>query len=164
MALSATGSDPDGPPPSLSWDVLLVHKGHSHTLGTFNGPQASFETVTDHDADSHYVITLSATDNVGYTVQLPPIQIVPETTTLKIRSNVSKVKVSYAGRTVKTPKKLTASIGFKASLAAPRRLVRGGKTFRFKRWSQGGRRVQGFQVPAAPTTVRAIYRKAGAGK
>jgi glucose/arabinose dehydrogenase/PKD repeat protein len=166
VSLSATGSDPDDgalPASAFSWDVLLVHKDHRHTLGTFTGNQTAFQTVTDHDADSFYEITLTVTDSEGLSTTLPKNMIVPQTVLLRIRSNLEKLRLSYAGRTVKTPEKLNSAIGFRASLAAPARVVRDGATYRFKRWSQGGRRVQTLEVPAAPTTVRAVYKKANGG-
>jgi hypothetical protein len=164
VTLQATASDPDGDPIVLSWDVLLVHKDHRHTLGTFTGNQAQFQAVTDHDADSFYEITLTITDTQGLQTTLPKVLIYPETTSLKIRSNLEKVKISYAGRTLKTPRALTAAIGFGASLAAPAEVRRDGVTYRFKRWTQGGRRAQTFTVPAVPAAVRAIYKKDGAEK
>jgi PKD repeat protein len=163
VALTATGSDPEGPV-SFSWDVGLVHKDHRHELGVFAASSTQFIAAADHDADSHYEVRLTVTDSGGYSVTLPQIDVSPETVRLRLRTNIGKVKLSYGGRTVKAPEKLRAAVGFRANLSAPPEVTKKGETFRFKRWSQGGRRVQGFQVPAAPTTVRAIYRKAGAGK
>ena len=73
VALQATASDPDGDPIVLSWDVLLVHKDHRHTLGTFFGNQTQFQAVTDHDADSFYEITLTISDSQGLTTTLPAV-------------------------------------------------------------------------------------------
>ena len=78
---------------------------------------------------------------------------------LKILSRPRGVELSYAGREVKAPKKVTAAVGFAANLAAPAEIKIGGTTYHFDRWSQGGRRVQIYTVPATKSTIRAIYKK-----
>jgi glucose/arabinose dehydrogenase len=157
VGLTATGSDPEGPL-SFSWDVGLVHKDHRHELGVFAGSSTQFIPATDHDADSHYEVTLSVTDSGGYTLKLPTIDVNPETARLRLRTNIGKVKLSYGGRTVKAPEKLRGAIGFRANLSAPREVKKKGKTFRFKRWSQGGGRAQVYDIPPERSTVRAIYK------
>ncbi|MDP9227952.1 MAG: PQQ-dependent sugar dehydrogenase [Actinomycetota bacterium] len=147
VTVEAIGSDPeDGPlpPTAFSWDVVLQHKRHKHTLGSVIGNPAHFTTVTDHDADSFYEIKLTVTDSDGLSVTSPKIAVRPETVELKIASNVRGVPLSYGGRTINAPKKLTAAVGFNANLSAPARFGR----FRFAGWSQGGRRVQIFEIPA----------------
>jgi glucose/arabinose dehydrogenase len=163
VQLAATGSDPDGPlsNSAFKWDVVLIHKAHTHEVGTFFGRSAEFHPVADHDADSHYEVTLSVTDAAGFTLVLPKVQVNPETVRLRLRSNVGKVKLSYGGRTVKAPEKFEAAIGFRANLSAPARVTKGGFTYRFKRWSQGGRRTQVFTIPDERETLVAKYRRGG---
>ena len=160
VALSASGSDREGPL-SYSWDVGLVHKDHRHELGVFGGASTQFVPTTDHDADSHYEVALSVTDAGGFTLKFPTIEVNPETVKLRLRTNVGKVRLSYGGRTVKAPEKLRAAIGFHANLSAPRQVRRNGRIFRFKRWSQGGRRNQVFTIPAKSTKLVAKYKPRG---
>ena len=73
------------------------------------------------------------------------------------RTITRTVKLSYGGRTVKAPDKFRAAIGFRANLSAPAQIRKGGRTFRFRRWSQGGGRSQVFRIPAKPKTLIARY-------
>ena len=163
VPLQATGSDPDGPlsDGAFKWDVILVHKGHRHEVGTFTGRSAQFQPVADHDADSHYEVTLSVTDADGFTLVLEPVTVDPATVRLRLRSNIGKLKLSYGGRTVKAPDKFRAAIGFRANLSAPAHVRTGGSTFTFRRWSQGGGRSQVFKIPAKRKTLVARYRRTG---
>jgi len=162
VKLEATGTDAeDGALPSsaFSWKVELFHKQHVHPLGTFVGSPAQFDTVLDHDADSHYQVTLTVTDSGGGSVSLPPVTVPPEVRPLKILSRPKGVELSYGGRDIKSPKKLQAAIGFAANLTAPAEVTIKGVTYNFDKWSQGGRRVQIYTIPDVKSTIRAIYKK-----
>ena len=161
VPLVATGSDPDGAlsNSAFRWDVVLIHKGHTHEVGTFLGRSTEFQPVADHDADSHYEVTLSVTDSFGYTAVGPKIEVHPETVRLRLRADIGKVKLSYGGRTVRTPDKFEAAIGFRANLSAPATVQKGGVTYRFKRWSDGARRNRVFTIPDEPTKLVAKYRR-----
>jgi hypothetical protein len=78
---------------------------------------------------------------------------------LRIGSKPKGVMLSYAGRKVKGGRTIKASIGFFANLSAPATIQRGGATYHFAKWSQGGRRVQIYAIPAHRSIVRAIYKK-----
>ena len=68
MTLTGSGTDKeDGTlaDARLSWHVILVHADHAHDFVTITGKNASFTPATDHDADSHYRVTLTATDSKG---------------------------------------------------------------------------------------------------
>jgi glucose/arabinose dehydrogenase len=160
--LRATGSDPeDGPlPPSaFSWDIDLIHRDHTHPLGEFTGDSTQFTAVRDHDADSHYEVTLTVTDSQGLSTTLPPVPVPPSVQPLRIGSKPKHVELSYAGREVEGGTTIKASIGFLANLSAPEEIKRGGTTYHFVKWSQGGRRVQIYAIPAHGSIVRAIYKK-----
>ena len=165
VSLRASGTDPDDGGTlgnsRFKWDVVLIHKGHAHDLGTFTGRSARFNPVADHDADSYYQVTLSVTDPGGLTVVKGPLRVSPETVRLRLKTNIGKVKLSYGGRNVKAPEKFRAAIGFEANLSAPKRVRKKGRTFRFKRWSIGGRRSQVFTIPGNKKTVTAKYKPGG---
>jgi glucose/arabinose dehydrogenase/PKD repeat protein len=163
VPLIATGTDPDGPlaATAFKWDVVLIHKDHAHEVGTFPGTATEFDPVTDHDADSHYEVTLSVTDSGGYTLTLPPQVVNPETVRLRLRTDIGKVKLSYGGRTVKAPTKFEAAIGFHANLSAPATVRKGGVTYRFRRWKHGGDRSQVFTIPDRARKLVAKYTRIG---
>jgi len=162
VPLQAFGSDDGGLlDSSFKWDVVLVHKGHTHEVGTFLGTSTAFDPVSDHDADSYYKVTLSVTDASGYTLKLPTQLLHPETVKVRLRSNIGKVRLSYGGRTVRTPKRLETAVGFDANLSAPGTVRKGGGLFRFKRWKHGGKRNQIFTVPDVNDKIVAKYRRVG---
>ncbi len=162
VTLQATGTD-DGPLPATAfkWDVVLVHKDHKHEVGTFLGTSAQFEPVADHDADSHYEVTLSVADTSGYTLVQGPLVVDPETVRMRLRTNIGKVKLSYGGRTVRAPSRFQSAIGFRANLSAPETVRDGGSLYRFKRWQHGGSRSQVFKVPDRSRTLVAKYKRVG---
>jgi glucose/arabinose dehydrogenase len=161
VALQATGTDPETGALSsaaFNWDVTLVHKDHEHPLGDFAGAATQFTTVRDHDADSHYEVTLTATDGQGLSTTLPPVSVYPETVELAIRSHPKGVKLSYGGRGVKAPLTVDAAIGFLANLSAPEQVTIKGRPYHFAGWSQKGKRVQIFPIPDHSDVVKARYK------
>ena len=58
------------PASGLRWDVRVIHVDHIHVLGSFtNRSQLTLDAITDHDADAHYGVTMTATDAGGLTSQ-----------------------------------------------------------------------------------------------
>ena len=58
------------PASGLRWDVRVIHVDHIHVLGSFtNRSQLTLDAITDHDADAHYEVTMTATDAGGLTGQ-----------------------------------------------------------------------------------------------
>ena len=168
VTMQATASDAeDGslPPSAFQWTVVLFHKQHQHPLGTFTGNPAQFVAVNDHDADSYYEVTLKVTDSGGpglgsLSTTSGPVRVLPDSVPLKIRSRPAGVDLTYGGRELKAPKTLkAAAIGFAANLSAPEEAKVDGDTYNFVRWKHGGKRSQIYPIPAAPSTVVAIYKK-----
>lgn len=66
LAGSATDAQDGGLDGSqLEWKIVLHHDTHIHPGATKTGTSASFTASTDHDADSYYEVTLTATDSAG---------------------------------------------------------------------------------------------------
>ena len=80
----------------LSWHVVLVHADHAHDFITLTGKNASFTPATDHDADSYYRVTLTATDSKGVSTS-KTVTIVPQTIDLTIASVPAGAPITYAG-------------------------------------------------------------------
>jgi glucose/arabinose dehydrogenase len=159
--LRAEGSDPeDGalPDSAFKWDVVLHHGGHVHPEGLTIGRNSSFTAVRDHDADSFYEVILTVTDSQGLSTTLPSVIVHPSITPLRIGTNLKGIKISYGGREIKAPARFKAAIGFFANLSAPATVKRKGRTFKFKKWSQGGKRNQIYEIPVHASRVRAIYK------
>jgi glucose/arabinose dehydrogenase/PKD repeat protein len=148
--------DPSIPDGSLTWDVRLIHNTHQHLGAYGHGPAIDLMTLTDHDADSHYVVNFTATDSAGESVTRA-ITIWPKTIQLGLDSNPPGAVVSYSGNDFGAPATVTAASGHTTTVSAPASLVSGGQPFTFARWSDGGARLHDIVVPDADTTLTATY-------
>jgi hypothetical protein len=142
----------------LAWDVLLFHDGHVHPLDGGEGETFSFTPLTDHDADSQYRITLTATDSAG-AKGTTSIVVNPETIPLHLRSEPPGAPLTYDSGAVTAPHDRPAAIGFIAALSAGQSFEAGGRTWVFDRWSDGGARARELTIPDTETTLTAIYRE-----
>jgi PKD repeat protein len=162
IQLKGSGADTeDGtlPGSSLSWHVVLHHNTHLHDLGTFTGTEPSFAARTDHDADSYYEVTLTATDSEGRT-DSKTITLHPETVNVTLASSPSGVGLSYSGTAVTAPATRATAIGYVATVTAPDSYVTGSQTYQFVSWSDGGARVHDITVGTSDFTLTATYRLA----
>ena len=101
---------------------------------------------------------VTVTDSQGLSSTYGPIKVNAGAVTVKLGSKPGKVKLDYGGRTVKGGKRFETAIGFRANLSAPETIHSGGRTLHFRRWSQGGRRAQLFDVPAHDFKLKAKYK------
>jgi glucose/arabinose dehydrogenase/PKD repeat protein len=160
--LSGSATDEqDGnvPAANLEWDVRLIHAEHTHIGGAGNYPgvaEIEISAATDHDADSHYEVSLSATDSNGATATKTK-RLDPETATVYLRSSPSGAPLSYGGRQLTAPRDLTTAVGFRTSLSAPESFEQNGSIFNFGGWSDGGARVHEFTVPPGGGTLTATF-------
>ncbi|MGH2978995.1 MAG: PQQ-dependent sugar dehydrogenase [Solirubrobacterales bacterium] len=142
----------------LSWHVVLVHADHAHDFTTLEGKQASFTPWTDHDADSHYRVTLTATDSKGVSAS-KTVTIAPETIDLTIASVPAGAPITYAGYAqVAAPYSSRAAIGFLTTVGAADRFSHNGRLFVFEGWSDGGAISHDISMPAQDVTLTARYR------
>ena len=151
----------DGPlsSASLSWEVLLHHGSHIHQMGTFTGSDAAFQTLEDHDADSHYEIILTASDSAGETAT-ERVLIWPTTAQLAFASDPPGAPVFYSGLgPFQAPFTRTAATGYRATIEAPDAFLLNGRSYRFKDWSDGGARKHLLRVPSADSTLLASYER-----
>ena len=145
----------------LSWTIVLVHGDHLHPFQTMTGKTGSFTTSTDHDADSFYRVTLTATDSQGLT-DSKTVVLRPETVSLSIASSPAGAPINYAGYSlVAAPHKAQASIGFRTSVSTAQRFVANGRTWEFASWSDGGAIAHDLTIPATDLSLVAKYRDAG---
>jgi hypothetical protein len=142
---------------SLQWLVRLHHASHIHPLSGLSGEATSFAAVRDHDADSHYELTLIATDSDGLTAS-KSIEIFPQTVPLTLESVPSGAPVSYGGRAFLAPTTLSTAIGYDTTASAAERFSDAdGRRFQFESWSDGGTLVHSLRVPDYRCTLRATY-------
>ncbi|MDQ6749624.1 MAG: PQQ-dependent sugar dehydrogenase [Actinomycetota bacterium] len=157
LQASAT-TTPARSPVSLSWSVILHHNTHIHDIGTFSGGSTSFTPLVNHDADSSYEITLTATDDNGVeTSQTRTIN--PRTVTYTLASDPPGAPVSYGGTNQTAPFTATAAVGYQTSVSAADQFSSGDVTYTFDHWSDGGARLHNVTVPSGDATLTAVYRQ-----
>jgi glucose/arabinose dehydrogenase len=142
----------------ISWDVRVIHGSHTHFIGSFSGATLAQNGITDHDADSFYRIVVTANDSGGLRDE-ETVELTPETTTVRLRSNPSGAPLSYGGRAVTAPQDLVTAIGYRTTVTASDVFSSGGAPFDFMSWSNGGARVQNFTVPTGGADLLATYRR-----
>jgi PKD repeat protein/glucose/arabinose dehydrogenase len=164
VTLQGSGSDPEDGAlggASLTWRVLLHHGTHTHSLTDgVTGSEASFTPLVNHDSDSYYEIRLTAVDSGGRSAS-QTIEIRPETSDLELASSPVGAPLAYVDDQRAAPFSLRPAIGYEAQLSAPETFVRGGRTYRFQGWSDGGTRNHEITVPAGSPQYTATYRADG---
>lgn len=160
VTLTGSGSDSEDGElggGSLQWRVLLHHNTHVHTLTAPSGAEASFTPVIDHDADSFYEIRLTATDS-GERSSSQTIELRPETSDLELASSPPGAPLAYVDRQEPAPFSQDTAVGYRAQITAPETFDRGGRTYRFVNWSDGGARTHVITVPHGSPQYTATYR------
>jgi glucose/arabinose dehydrogenase/PKD repeat protein len=164
VTLSGTGTDKeDGTlaDSKLSWHIVLVHADHAHDFITVGGRSASFTPATDHDADSYYRVTLTATDSKGL-ASSKTVTIVPQTVNLDISSVPPGAPLTYAGYPqTAAPYVTRAAVGFLTTVSAAERVSVNGRQFVFASWSDGGAISHDITIPAQDVALVARYRDTG---
>jgi glucose/arabinose dehydrogenase len=160
FSLSASASDAEDVSlgaAAFEWNVRVLHVQHVHPVGVYPGVKTiDVEANSDHDADSHYEVVVTATDSGGATDE-ETVAVYPETTTVRLRSAPSGAPVSYGGVQYATPRDLTTTIGFRTTLSVPLSFEQNGQLFNFSSWSDGGSRVHDLSVPAGGATLTATF-------
>ena len=165
VKLTGSATDPDDgvlADARLSWSIVLVHGSHVHPSGSLTGKSASFTPISDHDADSYYRVTLTATDSDGVSTA-KTVVIRPETVNLSIASTpAAGAPITYAGYALAAaPHRARAAIGFRTSVSAAQRFVANGRAYEFTGWSDGGEIAHDLVIPATDVSLVAQYRDAG---
>ena len=167
QTLALTGSARDEgsalPAANLDWTVRVRHGNHIHPVRSWLGTeQVSFRVPGDHDADSRYEATLTATDGQGASSS-QTFLVQPETAPLALLSVPPGAQLSYAGSILTAPANLTAAVGFRTSISAPETFASGGRNYAFSSWSDGGARLHSVQVPPGGAAFTANYADTGPG-
>jgi glucose/arabinose dehydrogenase len=164
VALQGSADDPDsGPLPAsaLDWNVKLVHGSHVHVAGSFHGQTSiQFTAQDDHDSDSYYEVSLTATDEDGLSATAM-VEIRPQLAPLRVDSVPPGAPVSYAGSPFTAPVALSSSVGFQAVVSAADRFERLGRSYEFTGWADGEPRLRVLRIPAGGAELTALYRELG---
>jgi glucose/arabinose dehydrogenase/PKD repeat protein len=142
---------------ALQWRVSLIHNTHVHDLTGLTGAETSFSAATDHDANSHYRITLIATDSGGRS-DTKVVQIYPRAINLTLQSTPPGAPITYGGSAAPAPYVQRSAIGFVSSISAEPSFEPGGTRYDFAGWSDGGARAHNITIPATDSALTARYR------
>jgi len=160
-ASAGDGEDGALPDRAITWEAFLEHRGHTHYLLTgLKGSIAGFRVPSDHSSDTFLTLTATATDSGGLTAS-ETVSIRPRTAQVFIGSVPSGAPVTFAGAHFNAPGNGQHAVGFETVLSAAPSFERDGVRYRFRRWTDGGRRTHPVSVPADGLSVRARYEPAG---
>ncbi|WP_182524977.1 PQQ-dependent sugar dehydrogenase [Nocardioides dongkuii] len=162
IPFSASATDvQDGPLPAsaITWSLAISHCPsvcHSHPIETRTGVPSGVFTAPDHEYPSKLVLRVQATDSLGFTAERS-IVLQPKTVdltfdTTPVDAPVSVLAVSKSGRFTQR-----VIVGSTLTMSVPETVPAQGRTWRFRRWSDGGERVHQTIAPATDTTYCATY-------
>ncbi len=158
---SATDAqDGNLPPSALSWELVLQHcpsNCHSHPVQTFPSVASGSFSAPDHEYPSHLELRLTATDSGGLS-NTQTVRLDPKTVVLTFQTNPRGFSLTVGGSTAKAPFTRIVIIGSTNSISAPSPQTKGGRTYRFISWSDGGAQTHNLTAPTTATTYSARFR------
>lgn len=162
--ISFTGSasdveDGDLPASAFHWIVDFHHNTHTHPFQEFSGVKEgtfTIPTVGETDDDVWYRIYLTATDSSSL-VHRSTRDILPNTSTVTITSNVTGLELMLDGQPRESPHSFVGVAGTERTLEAPEMQVHDGLIYNFESWSDGGDRTRTITTPQSDTTFTANY-------
>ncbi|MFN0204978.1 MAG: PQQ-dependent sugar dehydrogenase [Planctomycetota bacterium] len=163
VSFAASGSDlEDGaiPPSAFSWNINLVHAGHSHPFlgpiaGVTNG-QFTIPPSGHPPEDTYYEIQCTVTDSTGLsTASVRAIQ--PRIAMLMIDTVPSGISIFLDGAPVTTPRLYESLVNYQHSITAPLAAATGGSHYSFQSWLDGGAASHNFTMPDGGLNQTAFY-------
>jgi hypothetical protein len=161
FAGSATDAQ-DGtlPASALSWELLVQHcpaNCHQHVVQSFDGVAGGSFTAPDHEYPSYLELRLTATDSGGLT-STSTLRLDPRTVLLTFRTNPGAMRVAVNGSAATATFSRTVIVGSTNTISAISPQTKGGKTYVFVSWSDGGAQTHSIVAPASPATYTARFR------
>jgi len=165
QTISYTGSAVDVedgtlPPSSLSWQVLLLHGGHTHPYyGPVQGTSGSFTIPsTGHSPEAtSYQIELEARDSSGLVSRIVR-SLAPTPSTVRVHTAPSGIPVYVDGESESTPWSSTSLQGFVHELEVQRWYATSTQILGFVRWNDGDRSLKKlWAAPSGGATLLAQY-------
>jgi glucose/arabinose dehydrogenase/PKD repeat protein len=150
------------PASALSWELINRHcygpdNCHTHPMQTVTGRASGSFQAPDHEYPSHLELTLTATDPGTGLTGATTLRLDPRTVELSLASEPTGLRVNLDGIDYTTPATAEVIVGATVTLSAAGQQSRGGSTYQFVRWSDGGAQTHLLTAPATPTTYTATY-------
>ena len=132
----------DGPlaDAQLTWTLVLKHcpsNCHTHIIETFDGVDSGSFAPPDHEYPSHLELTLTATDSDGMSASVTR-SLEPRTVSLQFTTAPTGLSLSVDSASQTAPFSRTVIDGSVNTVSAPSTQVKGGVTYAFAGWSDGG--------------------------
>ena len=158
---SATDTqDGNLPASALTWELVLQHcpsNCHTHPLQSFAGMASGSFVAPDHEYPSHLELRLTATDSGGLTATRT-VRLDPRTVVLTFQTTPGGLKLAVNGTQGTATFTRTVIIGSTNSISAISPQPKGGKSYTFSSWSDGGAQTHNIVAPATPTSYSARFR------
>ncbi|HWI01511.1 MAG TPA: PQQ-dependent sugar dehydrogenase [Propionibacteriaceae bacterium] len=148
------------PPSALSWDLILQHcpsNCHSHTVQTFAGVAGGSFTAPDHEYPSYLELKLTATDSGGRT-DTKTVRLDPRTVILTFQTTPGGLKLAVNSTTSTASFTRTVIVGSTNTISAVSPQPKGGKTYQFVSWSDGGAQTHTITAPTTTATYSARFK------
>jgi glucose/arabinose dehydrogenase len=163
ISFSGSATDlQDGPLPAsrLSWRLIQQHcpsNCHSHLVSTWDGVASGSFVAPSHEYPSYLELELTATDSGGlrHTVTR---RLDPRTVVLTFQTTPGGLQLAVNGTTATATFTRTVIVGSTHTLSAPSPQTKGGKSYIFQSWSDGGLQNHTITAPATATTYSARFR------
>ena len=163
ISFSGTGTDAqDGtlPASALTWTLALEHcpsNCHEHVLQTFVGVASGSFVAPDHEYPSYLELRLTATDSGGLQTTVVR-RLDPRTVVLTFQTTPGGMNLAVDGTTNSASFSRTVIVGSAHTVSAVSPQTKGGKTYTFSSWSDGGAATHTIVAPATSTTYTARFK------
>ena len=148
------------PASALTWELVLQHcpsNCHTHQLQSFAGMASGSFVAPDHEYPSHLELRLTATDSGGLTATRT-VRLDPRTVVLTFQTTPGGLKLAVNGTQGTATFTRTVIIGSTNSISAISPQPKGGKSYTFSSWSDGGAQTHNIVAAATPTSYSARFR------
>jgi glucose/arabinose dehydrogenase/PKD repeat protein len=163
ISFSGSATDlQDGPLPAsrLSWSLVLQHcpsNCHSHPLQDFVGVASGTFVTPSHEYPSYLELKLTATDSGGLSHTVTR-RLDPRTVVLTFQTTPGGLQLAVNGTPSTATFTRTVIVGSTNSIAAPSPQTKGGKSYSFQSWSDGGAQTHNITAPPTAATWTARFR------
>lgn len=166
VAFAGTGVDPeDGtrPASAFAWRVDFHHDTHTHPfLPTTSGiTSGSFvvPAVGETSANVWYRVYLTVTDSQGRSTTVQR-DVFPQTVQITLATSPSGLGLTLDGQPLTAPHTVSSVVGVQRAIAGAAQL-KGGVSYDFQSWSDGGPAARVIATPAVATTYTATFGVTG---
>lgn len=146
---------------AYTWSLSIRHcpkSCHTHPISQWPGAKRGSFRAPDHEYPSHLLLGVSVTDARGLTVH-KSVRIDPKSVGLTFTTKPAGLRLNAGGSRGRGPFTRTFIVGSLLSVTAAKEQKLNGVTYRFRGWSDGGKRTHDVFAPFNASTLVAFYRR-----